>query len=137
LPSYSFALERVEPIAFARRSAEAAKGIEALIIASRRQVILVRSLVLRRGNAVSRIDGEIADINASVTSNLRERGRTSEWPGTRTIKTAINQLDQRSQKNTAMARRQSPIRRAETEVFEQLNRPIPNCREGTGLDSIG
>ncbi|MCW6512875.1 methyl-accepting chemotaxis protein [Lichenifustis flavocetrariae] len=95
-----FAVVASEVRALAQRSAEAAKEIKALIHASDSQVKVGVELVGETGQALSRIVGQVADLNvavAEIAASAQEQAA-----GLQQVNTAINQMDQVTQKNAAM-----------------------------------
>ncbi|MDR3461014.1 MAG: methyl-accepting chemotaxis protein [Beijerinckiaceae bacterium] len=95
-----FAVVASEVRALAQRSAEAAKDIKALILASATQVGKGVEQVAETGKALDRIHGRIAEINELVmkiaTSAQHQATSLSE------VNQAIDQMDKATQQNAAM-----------------------------------
>jgi methyl-accepting chemotaxis protein len=95
-----FAVVAQEVRALAQRSAEAAKEIKALIASSSEQVGQGVKLVGQTGEALRRIVGEVAEINALVTEIAASSHEQAT--GLAQVNTAVNQMDQVTQQNAAM-----------------------------------
>jgi methyl-accepting chemotaxis protein len=95
-----FAVVAQEVRALAQRSAEAAKEIKALISSSSEQVGQGVKLVGQTGEALKRIVGEVAEINALVTEIAASSHEQST--GLAEVNSAVNQMDQVTQQNAAM-----------------------------------
>jgi methyl-accepting chemotaxis protein len=95
-----FAVVASEVRALAQRSAEAAKEIKALISASATQVGQGVDLVGQTGKALSRIVGQVAEINTIVNDIAASAQEQST--GLHQVNTAVNQMDQIVQQNSAM-----------------------------------
>jgi methyl-accepting chemotaxis protein len=95
-----FAVVAQEIRALAQRSAEAAKEIKALIASSSEQVGQGVKLVGQTGEALRRIVGEVAEINALVTEIAASSHEQAT--GLAQVNTAVNQMDQVTQQNAAM-----------------------------------
>ncbi|NEX93604.1 globin-coupled sensor protein, partial [Caulobacter sp. 17J65-9] len=95
-----FAVVASEVRALAQRSAEAAKEIKTLISASSEQVGSGVTLVGQTGEALSRIVGRVAEIDAlvgEIAASAHEQAT-----GLQQVNTAVNQMDQVTQQNAAM-----------------------------------
>ncbi|MEW5687121.1 MAG: methyl-accepting chemotaxis protein [Pseudomonadota bacterium] len=95
-----FAVVASEVRALAQRSADAAKEIKALINASTRQVERGVRLVGETGQALEGIVGQVAEIDhliAEIAQSAQEQAT-----GLGEVNTAVNQMDQVTQQNTAM-----------------------------------
>jgi methyl-accepting chemotaxis protein len=95
-----FAVVASEVRALAQRSADAAKDIRELIQASTGQVTTGVNLVSEVGSSLTRIVGEISDINrivAEIAASAQEQS-----VGLSQVNTAVNQMDQAVQQNAAM-----------------------------------
>ncbi len=99
--SRGFAVVASEVRALAQRSAEAAKEIKTLITASSAHVQQGVGLVAETGKSLERIVGEVKEI-AAVVANIAS-GTQEQALGLQQVNTAVNQLDQMTQQNAAMA----------------------------------
>jgi methyl-accepting chemotaxis protein len=95
-----FAVVASEVRGLAQRSADAAKEIKALILASERQVKSGVELVSETGTALGRIVAQVADIDTVVT-NISASAR-EQASALAQVNTAVNQMDQVTQQNAAM-----------------------------------
>ena len=95
-----FAVVAQEVRELAQRSANAAKEIKALIIASKTQVQEGVQLVGDTGRALETIVTEVQEINRHVGAIVEAAQEQSS--GLQQINTAVNQMDQDTQKNAAM-----------------------------------
>ncbi|MBD9388008.1 HAMP domain-containing protein [Agrobacterium sp. AGB01] len=95
-----FAVVAQEVRELAQRSAGAAKEIKNLITTSNSQVQQGVQLVGETGNALSVIVAEVQEINRHVAAIAESSQEQSS--GLQQINTAINQMDQDTQKNAAM-----------------------------------
>ena len=95
-----FAVVAQEVRELAQRSANAAKEIKALIIASKTQVQEGVQLVGDTGKALETIVTEVQEINRHVSAIVEAAQEQSS--GLQQINTAVNQMDQDTQKNAAM-----------------------------------
>jgi len=95
-----FAVVASEVRALAQRSAEAAKEIKSLILASRSQVEEGVDLVGQTGKALTRIVEQVSEINGiviNIAGSAQEQSTALAQ-----VNSAINQMDQMTQKNAAM-----------------------------------
>ena len=95
-----FAVVASEVRALAQRSAQAAKEIKGLISASTAQVDQGVRLVTRTGEALGRIVAQVVEINtviADIAASAQEQST-----GLEQVNTAVNEMDQVTQKNAAM-----------------------------------
>lgn len=95
-----FAVVAQEVRELAQRSAKAAKEIKALITASNDQVQEGVQLVGETGQALETIVAEVQEINRHVAAIVESAQEQSS--GLQQINTAVNQMDQDTQKNAAM-----------------------------------
>jgi methyl-accepting chemotaxis protein len=96
-----FAVVAQEVRELAQRSAQAAKEIKALIENSSAEVEGGVKLVRETGEALKTIGGYIVEINAHVESIAVSSAEQSS--GLSEVNTAVNQMDQVTQKNAAMS----------------------------------
>ena len=95
-----FAVVAQEVRELAQRSASAAKEIKALIMTSNQQVGEGVQLVGDTGRALDTIVAEVQEINRHVAAIVESAQEQSS--GLQQINTAVNQMDQDTQKNAAM-----------------------------------
>ncbi|THF49009.1 methyl-accepting chemotaxis protein [Allorhizobium terrae] len=95
-----FAVVAQEVRELAQRSANAAKDIKALIHTSNAQVTSGVQLVGETGKALETIVSEVQEINRHVSAIVDAAHEQSS--GLQQINTAVNQMDQDTQKNAAM-----------------------------------
>ena len=95
-----FAVVASEVRALAQRSAEAAKEIKSLILASTSQVDQGVKLVAETGKSLERIMAQVGEINAVVTEIAS--GATEQATGLTQVNSAVTQMDQVTQQNAAM-----------------------------------
>ncbi|MUZ71150.1 HAMP domain-containing protein [Agrobacterium vitis] len=95
-----FAVVAQEVRELAQRSANAAKDIKALITTSNSQVQSGVQLVGETGTALEAMVAEVQEINRHVSAIVEAAHEQSS--GLQQINTAVNQMDQDTQKNAAM-----------------------------------
>ncbi len=95
-----FAVVASEVRGLAQRSAEAAKDIKALILASTAQVGRGVEQVAQTGKALDRIGGRIAEINALVVQIAASA--QNQATSLKEVNAAIDQMDRVTQQNAAM-----------------------------------
>jgi methyl-accepting chemotaxis protein len=95
-----FAVVAQEVRELAQRSAHAAKDIKALITKSGEEVGAGVKLVHKTGEALAKIEGQVSDINDHIQSIAT--AATEQSAGLAEVNTAVNQMDQVTQKNAAM-----------------------------------
>ncbi|MCF1473038.1 MULTISPECIES: HAMP domain-containing methyl-accepting chemotaxis protein [Rhizobium/Agrobacterium group] len=95
-----FAVVAQEVRELAQRSANAAKDIKALITTSNSQVQSGVQLVGETGTALQTMVAEVQEINRHVSAIVEAAHEQSS--GLQQINTAVNQMDQDTQKNAAM-----------------------------------
>jgi methyl-accepting chemotaxis protein len=100
-----FAVVAQEVRELAQRSANAAKEIKTLITASNEQVQNGVHLVGETGKALQAIVGEVQEINRNVNAIVESAQEQSS--GLQQINTAVNTMDQDTQKNAAMVEEQT------------------------------
>ncbi len=100
-----FAVVAQEVRELAQRSANAAKEIKTLITASNHQVQNGVHLVGETGKALEIIVSEVQEINRHVTAIVESAQEQSS--GLQQINTAVNTMDQDTQKNAAMVEEQT------------------------------
>jgi methyl-accepting chemotaxis protein len=100
-----FAVVAQEVRELAQRSANAAKEIKVLINASNQQVQNGVHLVGETGKALEAIVTEVQEINRHVTAIVESAQEQSS--GLQQINTAVNTMDQDTQKNAAMVEEQT------------------------------
>ena len=116
-----FAVVASEVRALAQRSAEAAKEIKALILASDRQVKNGVELVGETGEALDRIVKQVTDINDVVTTIAASA--KEQATGLMEVNKAVNQMDQVTQQNAAMVEQSTAAAHSlaqETDMLTQL-----------------
>jgi methyl-accepting chemotaxis protein len=130
-----FAVVASEVRALAQRSAEAAKEIKALISTSTAQVDHGVDLVAQTGKALDRIMQQITEINV-VVSEIAASAQ-SEATGLNEVNTAVNQMDQVTQKNAAMVEESTAASHTLARETDELARLVGRFRveEGGGADS--
>ncbi|MEB2842957.1 HAMP domain-containing protein [Rhizobiales bacterium RZME27] len=100
-----FAVVAQEVRELAQRSANAAKEIKALITTSNQQVESGVELVGETGRALEAIVSEVQEINRHVNAIVESAQEQSS--GLQQINTAVNTMDQDTQKNAAMVEEQT------------------------------
>jgi methyl-accepting chemotaxis protein len=123
-----FAVVASEVRALAQRSAEAAKEIKSLIIASRGQVDQGVDLVAETGKALERIFTQVAEID-KVVSEIASSAQ-EEATGLHEVNTAVNQMDQVTQQNAAMVEESTAASHALAQETEELTRLIGRFQVG-------
>ena len=123
-----FAVVASEVRALAQRSAEAAKEIKALIMASRGQVEQGVDLVAETGKALERIFTQVAEID-KVVSEIALSAQ-EEATGLQEVNTAVNQMDQVTQQNAAMVEESTAASHTLAQETEELTRLIGRFQVG-------
>ncbi|WP_312781299.1 methyl-accepting chemotaxis protein [Brevundimonas sp.] len=126
-----FAVVASEVRALAQRSAEAAKEIKTLISASSRQVTGGVALVGQTGEALAGFAARVMEINAlmgDITASAREQAA-----GLAQVNDAINQMDQLTQQNAAMAQESTTASQGLNQEASDLTQLVGRFRvQGAG-----
>jgi methyl-accepting chemotaxis protein len=123
-----FAVVASEVRALAQRSAEAAKEIKALILASSSQVASGVDLVGKAGEALGRIAVQVTQINVvvgEIASSAREQATAMSE-----VNTAINSMDQVTQQNAAMVEQTTAASHALATEAQELGRLVARFKTG-------
>ena len=123
-----FAVVASEVRALAQRSADAAKEIKALILASGTQVEQGVELVGETGKALQRIVVQVTEINGivgEIAASAQE-----QTTGLDQVNTAVNQMDQVTQQNAAMVEESTAASRALAQETEELARLLAQFQVG-------
>ncbi len=114
-----FAVVASEVRALAQRSADAAKDIKALIRSSGLQVGSGVQLVGEAGDVLTRIAGQVAEINeivGEIAASAREQAT-----GLAEVNSAVNQMDQVTQQNAAMTEQSTAASHSLAAEAEELD----------------
>ena len=130
-----FAVVATEVRALAQRSAGAAKEIKNLISTSAAQVSQGVDLVAESGKALERIMAQVAEID-TVVSEIAA-GAKEQATGLDEVNAAINQMDQVTQQNAAMAEQSSAASRSLTQETGQLTSLIGQFKVGRPANDAG
>jgi methyl-accepting chemotaxis protein len=117
-----FAVVASEVRALAQRSAQAAKEIKGLISTSTAQVDQGVLLVTQTGEALARIVAQVVEINrviADIAASAQEQAT-----GLQQVNTAVNGMDQVTQKNAAMVEETTAAAHALAGETEELGRLV-------------
>jgi methyl-accepting chemotaxis protein len=117
-----FAVVASEVRALAQRSAEAAKEIKGLISTSTGQVQRGVELVAETGKALARIMAKVTEVNSAVGEIAA--GAQEQATGLQQVNVAVNQMDQVTQQNAAMAEEATAASRALAHESDQLSRLV-------------
>ncbi|WP_284776896.1 HAMP domain-containing methyl-accepting chemotaxis protein [Agrobacterium sp. lyk4-40-TYG-31] len=128
-----FAVVAQEVRELAQRSANAAKDIKALITTSNGQVQQGVQLVGETGRALETIVAEVQEINRHVVAIVD--GAQEQSSGLQQINTAVNQMDQDTQKNAAMVEEQTAASHGLAREAASLNQLLGQFRLGGGYEA--
>ena len=123
-----FAVVAQEVRELAQRSAQAAKEIKALITASNTHVDQGVRLVGETGNALETIVAEVQEINRHVLAIVESAQEQSS--GLQQINTAVNQMDQDTQKNAAMVEESTAASHSLAREVASLNQLLSQFKLG-------
>ncbi|MET0170822.1 HAMP domain-containing methyl-accepting chemotaxis protein [Agrobacterium sp. lyk4-40-TYG-31] len=123
-----FAVVAQEVRELAQRSANAAKDIKALITTSNTQVQEGVELVGQTGRALETIVTEVQEINRHVVAIVDAAQEQSS--GLQQINTAVNQMDQDTQKNAAMVEEQTAASHGLAKEAASLNHLLSQFKLG-------
>jgi len=121
-----FAVVASEVRALAQRSAEAAKEIKALILASRAQVSEGVDLVAQTGKALNQIVTQVNEING-IVENIAGSAQ-EQSTALAEINSAINNMDRMTQQNAAMVEESTAATHGLSEKTEELFRLMSGFR---------
>ncbi len=121
-----FAVVASEVRALAQRSAEAAKEIKGLISTSTAQVDQGVLLVTQTGKALERIVAQVVEINGIITDIAASA--QEQATGLQQVNTAVNEMDQVTQKNAAMVEETTAASHALSNETEELGRLVSRYR---------
>ncbi len=125
-----FAVVAQEVRELAQRSANAAKEIKALITTSNDQVRGGVELVGETGRALETIVSEVQEINRHVAAIVESAHEQSS--GLQQINTAVNQMDQDTQKNAAMVEESTAASHGLAKEAFSLNQLLSQFKLGNG-----
>ena len=123
-----FAVVASEVRALAQRSAEAAKEIKGLISASTTQVDQGVKLVAETGRSLERIMAQVADVN-NVIIGIAAAAK-EQATGLDEVNTAINQVEQVTQQNAAMAEESTAASHSLSQETAELSNLIGRFQVG-------
>ncbi len=125
-----FAVVAQEVRELAQRSATAAKEIKALITTSNTQVAQGVKLVGETGRALQTIVSEVKEINLHVLAIVESAQEQAS--GLSQINTAVNQMDQDTQKNAAMVEESTAASHSLASEVVSLNRLLAQFKLAEG-----
>jgi methyl-accepting chemotaxis protein len=123
-----FAVVAAEVRALAQRSAEAAKEIKGLISTSTTEVSQGVKLVGETGKSLERIMTQVADINGVMRDIAA--GADEQSTALTEVNTAINHMDEMTQKNAAMVEETTAASHALSQEAERLSGLIGRFQTG-------
>ena len=121
-----FAVVASEVRALAQRSAQAAKEIKGLISTSTAQVDQGVLLVTQTGEALGRIVAKVVEINGVITDIAASA--QEQATGLQQVNTAVNEMDQVTQKNAAMVEETTAAAHALDGEIEELGHLIAHYK---------
>jgi methyl-accepting chemotaxis protein len=128
-----FAVVASEVRALAQRSADSAKEIKGLIMTSTTQVDQGVKLVAETGKSLERILGQVSELNtiiAGIATGAKEQATALQE-----VNTAINQMDQVTQQNAAMAEESKAASQSLLQETEQLSSVVSQFLLGSDKKS--
>ncbi|NTJ41549.1 methyl-accepting chemotaxis protein [Agrobacterium larrymoorei] len=128
-----FAVVAQEVRELAQRSASAAKDIKALINTSNSQVQEGVTLVGETGRALETIVAEVQEINRHVMAIVESAQEQSS--GLQQINTAVNQMDQDTQKNAAMVEESTAASHGLAREVASLNQLLSQFKLAGGYEA--
>ncbi|NTJ42296.1 methyl-accepting chemotaxis protein [Agrobacterium larrymoorei] len=128
-----FAVVAQEVRELAQRSASAAKDIKALINTSNTQVQEGVELVGETGRALETIVAEVQEINRHVMAIVESAQEQSS--GLQQINTAVNQMDQDTQKNAAMVEESTAASHGLAREAASLNQLLSQFKLAGGYEA--
>ena len=123
-----FAVVASEVRALAQRSADAAKEIKGLISASTAEVGAGVKLVAETGETLTHIVDKVTQINSVVVSIAS--GAEEQSSALQEVNVAVNQMDQSTQQNAAMAEQATAASRSMLHETEKLSEATRQFRLG-------
>jgi methyl-accepting chemotaxis protein len=127
-----FAVVASEVRALAQRSADAAKEIKGLISTSTTQVEHGVKLVAETGQSLERIMAQVTEINGIVIGIAA--GAKEQATALDEVNSAINQMDQVTQQNSAMVEQSTAASHSLSQETSQLSALIGQFQVGAGRD---
>ncbi|HYP64565.1 MAG TPA: methyl-accepting chemotaxis protein, partial [Acidocella sp.] len=126
-----FAVVATEVRALAQRSADAAKEIKTLIVASNQEVTSGVDLVNETGQALGRILGQIEQLDALVRTIASATSEQASTLGE--VNGAVGQMDQVTQQNAAMVEQASAACQALEGEAQTLNAALKQFQTGPAV----
>jgi methyl-accepting chemotaxis protein len=121
-----FAVVASEVRALAQRAADAAKEIKALITTSMQQVERGVRLVGETGQALTRIQTGVGEINTSI--NEIAASAQEQASGLAEVNTAVNEMDQVTQQNAAMVEQSTAATHSLSQETQSLSQAMASFR---------
>ena len=128
-----FAVVASEVRALAQRSADAAKDIKRLITTSRAEVGNGVKLVAETGDSLARIVGKVSEIN-SVVANIAASAE-EQSTALQEVNTVVNQMDEATQQNAAMAEQSTAAARSMMQETEKLSEVVGQFQLGRAANT--